>query len=110
MIEINDLQINAFFFRAHLGFLALQNFSEGFHTLTCEFERGLGIMLLENSGRYLRIPLVLLAIATATALKVSGLSLDGVNADRTLRRYSFAFPEISPAGRFFLEVIPQRNG
>ena len=74
-------------------------------------------MLLENSRRFLRIPLILLAVAVAAALKVSGLSLDSANADRTLRRYSFAFPELSSArlfggqaGRFFLEVVPQRKG
>ena len=110
MIETNDLQMIAFFFRAHLAFFALQNFFKGLNTPLCQIERGLGIMLLENSRRYLRIPLFLLAIATAIAFKVSGLSLDGANADRTLRRSSFAFPEISPAGRFFWEAVPQRNG
>jgi len=128
-------QMIAFIFRTEMGLFALQIFFEGSDTLictlrdcctcptplcfgdccACQIDRGLGIMFLEISGTFLlrfqrsqqkRIPLCLLADFTAP--KVSGPSLDGVDADRTLRHCSFAFSGFSSAGRIFVEVHSQR--
>lgn len=114
-------QIIAFLKRTQRGLLALQNFSEGYSTLLCKSERGLGIMLLEISRAFLwhskrlpqkRTPLFPPADCahSRSALKESGPSRESVDANRTMQHHSFAFGGLSSAGRKLAEVCPQRRG
>ena len=97
MTEANDLQVNAFFLRAHWGFFALQNFLEGFSTLLCKSDRGLGIMLWEILRAFQGFRWFLLR-PIGPLLKVSGPEPRGVDADRTLRHIPFALRFHFPAG------------